>query len=125
VSEVTEPELQPGLDRRQRLLLKQLAADEQNPVLAELARELIAGRTTPAEVLVSRAYDEALGPGAEALTAWYAGASEEDREAAAAQGRAELVRLTEDELAGVPDEPQAVPAPEEDLSERTWSSDSW
>lgn len=124
---MTEPELQPGLDRHQRQLLTRIAANDQSPVLAELARELLAGRMTPADVLTTRAYDEALGPGAEALTSWCATTSEEDRAAAAAQGRAELVRLTEDELAGVPDGPvgQVVPEPDEDLSERTWSGDSW
>jgi hypothetical protein len=79
---------------------------------------------TPVDVLTTRAYDEALGAGAKALTSWYATASEMDREAAAS---VELVRLTEDELAGVPDGPaaQVVPEPDEDLSERTWSGDSW
>lgn len=127
---MTEPELQPGLDRHRRQLLTRLAADDQNPVLAEMARELLAGRMTPVDVLTTRAYDEALAPGAEALTSWYASTSEEDREAAASSGRAELVRLTEDELAGVPvaqvvPEPEPEPELDEDLSERTWSGDSW
>lgn len=130
----TEPELQPGLDRSRRLLLKELAANDKSPVLAEMARELLAGRTTPAAILGSRAYDEALGAGAQALTSWYATTSEEEKQAAAERGHAELARLTEDELAGVPDSPaesaprrESAPAPDpdDDMSERTWSGDSW
>lgn len=121
---MTEPELKPGLDRRQRLLLKELAANEQYPVLAEMARELLSGRMTTTDVLSTRAYDDALAPGADALTNWYATTSEDEKQAAAEQGRAELVRLTEDELAGVPDSPP-VQVEDEDLSERTWSGDSW
>ncbi|MEU0882026.1 hypothetical protein ABZ345_25715 [Lentzea sp. NPDC005914] len=126
---MTETELQPGLDRRQRQLLQQLAANDKSPALAEMAKELLAGRMKPADVLTSRAYDEVLGPGAEAFTSWYATTSEEEKEAAAEHGRAELVQLASDELAGVPDRPAEpaarAPEPEEDLSERTWSGDSW
>ncbi|MET9625846.1 hypothetical protein ABZX92_00145 [Lentzea sp. NPDC006480] len=128
---MTETELRPGLDRHQRQLLKKLVANEQSPALAEMAKELLAGRTTPAQILTSRAYDEALGAGAEALSSWYATTSDEDRQALAEQGQAELARLAEDELAGVPDGPEPVqkpapkPEPEEDLSEQTWSRDSW
>ena len=128
---MTETELRPGLDRHQRQLLIRLAANDQSPALAEMARELLAGRMTPAQVINTRAYDEALGAGSEALASWYASTSEEDRQAAAEQGRAELVRLTEDELAGVPDGPPAeprrprAPEPDEDMTEQTWSRDSW
>lgn len=128
---MTETELRPGLDRHQRQLLIRLAANDRSPALAEMAGELLAGRMTPAQVISTRAYDEALGAGSEALASWYAGTSEEDRQAAAEQGRAELVRLTEDELAGVPAGSPAAPRrprapePDEDMTEQTWSRDSW
>ncbi|WP_156213377.1 hypothetical protein [Lentzea aerocolonigenes] len=128
---MTETELRPGMDRHQRQLLKKLVANEQSPALAEMAKELLAGRTTPAQILNSRAYDEALGAGAEALSSWYATTSDEEKQAQAEKGQAELARLAEDELAGVPDGPEPVkkpvkePEPDEDMTEQTWSRDSW
>ncbi|MEV6239802.1 hypothetical protein [Lentzea sp. NPDC051838] len=113
-----------GLERHQRRLLTELAANEKSPVLAEMAKELLAGRLTPAQILSSRAYDEALGPGAEALSSWYATTSEEERQAKAEQGHAELVRLAEDEP--VPSKPRfRAPEPDQDMTEQTWSRDSW
>jgi hypothetical protein len=52
--DVVTEEPGPGLTRHRRQLLQKLAADDRNPALAEMARELLSGRATPAGVVPDR-----------------------------------------------------------------------
>jgi hypothetical protein len=98
------------MTRHHRQLLQRLAAGEPRSPLAEMARDLLAGRTTPRSVIASGIYDEALGQGGAAAARWYATASPDDREAALSSGQDTVARLAVEERAGVPDEVPGNPA---------------
>ncbi|WP_409180671.1 hypothetical protein F9C11_29825 [Amycolatopsis sp. VS8301801F10] len=59
----------------ERTLLVKLVANTGDPVMAEFARELLAGNVTPRRVVESQLYASALEVPASGLTAWYSGLS--------------------------------------------------
>lgn len=111
----------PGLTRHHRHLLQRLAAEDPRSPLSEMARDLLAGRTTPRTVMASGIYDEALGTGAASMAEWYTTASPEDREAALSLGQNTLAQLAEEERAGVPDTPPNLPTPQDDDEDEDFS----
>lgn len=111
----------PELATHRHDLLRRLAANDRDPALAEMARELLAGRTTPAGVLTSGIYDEALAPGVQAFTSWYTSASEQERQAAAQQGEKVLADLADDAPVTRPRRPPRPRGGEDDdFSDRTY-----
>jgi hypothetical protein len=93
VSTVTEPLSDDTMARLQQQVFVQLSKNKKNPVLAEMAREILAGKLTLREAA-------SIGPYAEALFgAGHAGVSkiiempQEEREALVAQGVAALDQL--------------------------------
>ena len=77
-----------------------------NPLLREMAQEILAGRLTARDVMASSVYTEALTGGAAAgeFAAWYETAPEWEREEAATLGHAKLA-----ELAGQPGDSSSPP----------------
>lgn len=86
----------PGHVRHRRQLLRELAANPKNRAIADLARDLLAGRTTPAEIMASGAYQEEFSTGASKFGDWYGSLSDEDRQRVAGQARAEFDRLADE-----------------------------
>ncbi|MDX8033279.1 hypothetical protein SK803_23930 [Lentzea sp. BCCO 10_0856] len=113
----------PTNDAVRRKLLQKLSINSKSPALAEMARELLAGRITPREVMTSSSYASALEPGVAQFQEWYGGLSDEQRAEQEELGRAAL-----DRLAGEPETPPARTRrqnpPEgyedEDFSDRSW-----
>jgi hypothetical protein len=99
--------------------LRRLADQSPDPVLREMAREVLAGRLTPREVATSSLYAEALINATQKFTTWRESASEEEFEQAAEHGRTTLAELAEQP----PDRPparrsrRAVDKPDEDSFE--------
>ncbi|WP_216215137.1 hypothetical protein [Amycolatopsis aidingensis] len=96
----------PALHKHRRELLEKLASNRTNPALAEMARGLLSGRTTPRQVIASGAYDELLAPHVRQFTSWYTSLSEDEKEAAAQRGQEHLDNLARR------DAPRAQPARE-------------
>lgn len=113
---MTEPRFSddPTQHRARKELLAKLAKNTRDPGMAELARELLAGNVTPNRIVSSQLYADVLEGKTEAFTAWYGGLSDDEREAAAAQGE-EAVRVLATPPAAVESSPE-----DEDFSDRTW-----
>lgn len=113
----------PTDDAVRRKLLQKLSTNSKNPALAEMARELLAGRLTPRQVMTSSSYAPALEPGVVQFKQWYGSLSDKQRAEQEELGRAAL-----DRLANEPDAPPASTRrqspPEgyedEDFSDRRW-----
>lgn len=109
------------LTAHRRRLLERLAANTTSPAVADLARDLLAGRITPREAAASGAFAEEFNKAVAPYTRWYGSLSEAEREDAARQG---LEQLDEESAAADPGGGQS-PVPrgddeEADYSERTW-----
>ncbi|WP_134731645.1 hypothetical protein [Amycolatopsis nivea] len=115
----------PVQDRARHALLVKLAANTRNPMMAELARELLAGNVTPRRIVESQLYAGALEKPADDFAAWYSGLSESEKDAEAAKGENALRDLA-DERADESRKPRTsrcqVEDDEyvEDFSERDW-----
>ncbi|PFG57185.1 hypothetical protein ATK36_0749 [Amycolatopsis sulphurea] len=120
----------PVQDRARRAVLVKLAASADNPVMAELARELLAGNVTPRRAVESQLYAGVLEAPAGDLAAWYGSLSESEKDAEAAKGESALRALADEHA----EEPSPAPAQKpaasrhqvendeyiEDFSERDW-----
>lgn len=113
----------PTDDAVRRKLLQKLSTNSKNPALAEMARELLAGRLTPRQVMTSSSYASALEPGVAQFKQWYGNLSDKQRAEQEELGRAALVQLA--------NEPETPPAStrrqnppggseDEDFSDRSW-----
>jgi hypothetical protein len=105
-----------------RRALRRLSEKSPDPVLREMADEVLAGRLTPREAATSTLYAEALTSATGKFTAWRESASEQDWEQSVALGHTALAELAEQ-----PDEPpmrrsrRAVDQPDEDsFEDRTY-----
>lgn len=113
----------PGKLKHRRQLLEKLASNTKNKAVAEMARDLLKGRTAPRQIMADGGYHEEFNKGTAKFASWYGKLSEEEREAVCRQERERL-----DELATEPDpESAAPPAPrpqpdtaDEDNSELNW-----
>lgn len=113
----------PTNDAVRRKLLQKLSSNSKNPALAEMARELLAGRITPREVMTSSSYAAALEPGVAQFQEWYGGLSDEQRAEQEELGRSALERLAnEPETPPVRARRQNPPEgyEDEDFSDRSW-----
>lgn len=113
----------PTNDAVRRNLLQKLSINGKNPALAEMARELLAGRITPREVMTSSSYASALEPGVAQFQEWYGGLPDEQRAEQEELGRAALDRLAnEPETPPVRARRQNPPEgyEDEDFSDRSW-----
>lgn len=113
----------PTDDAVRRKLLQKLSVNTKNPALAEMARELLAGRITPRQVMTSSSYASALEPGVAQFKQWYGGLSDKQRGEQEELGRAALDRLA-NEPEAPPVKPRRQNPPEgnedEDFSDRSW-----
>jgi hypothetical protein len=110
-------------DAVRRKLLQKLSINGKNPALAEMARELLAGRISPREVMTSSSYASALEPGVAQFQQWYGRLSDEQRAEQEECGRAALDRLAnEPETPAVRAWRQNLPEghEDEDFSDRSW-----
>jgi hypothetical protein len=76
-----------------RKLLEDLSKNPKQPVLAEMAREMLAGRLTTQQAMASDAYMEALGAAARPGMAKYREMSDDELAAAGREGRAAVEQL--------------------------------
>jgi len=76
-----------------RKLLEDMSKNTRQPVLAEMAREILAGRLTTRQAMSSDAYMEALGVAARPALAQYQGMSEAELAAAEREGRTAVEQL--------------------------------
>ncbi|MER6872080.1 hypothetical protein ABT279_18205 [Amycolatopsis sp. NPDC000673] len=88
----------PVQDRARHALLVKLAANTRNPVMAELARELLAGNVTPRRVVESQLYAGALEKPVDDFAAWYSGLSKSEKDAEAAKGENALRDLADEQV---------------------------
>ena len=84
-------------DWSRRKLLEELSRNTRQPVLAEMAREMLAGRLTPRQAMSSDAYMTALGRVAQQTIAKYRDMSPADRAAEEREGRLAVERLMAEE----------------------------
>jgi hypothetical protein len=63
-------------------------SDAENPVIAEMAEDLVSGRRTPQEVVADQAVAEEFRKGAARFGQWYESLSEEQKQEAAQAGAA-------------------------------------
>lgn len=76
-----------------RKLLEDMSKNTRQPVLAEMAREILAGRLTTRQAMSSDAYMEALGVAARPALARYQNMSEVELAAAEREGRTAVEQL--------------------------------
>lgn len=88
-------------DWSRRKLLEELSRNTRQPVLAEMAREMLAGRLTPRQAMSSDAYMTALGGVAERTIVRYRDMPPEERAAEERAGRlaAEQLMAAEEQQA--------------------------
>jgi len=84
-------------DWSRRKLLEELSRNTRQPVLAEMAREMLAGRLTPRQAMASDAYMTALGGVAQQTITRYRDMSPEERAAEEREGRLAVERLMAEE----------------------------
>jgi hypothetical protein len=84
-------------DWSKRKLLEELSRNTRQPVLAEMAREMLAGRLTPRQAMSSDAYMTALGGVAQQTITRYRDMSPEERAAEEREGRLAAERFMADE----------------------------
>jgi DNA-binding transcriptional MocR family regulator len=96
-------------DWSRRKLLEELSRNTRQPVLAEMAREMLAGRLTPRQAMSSDAYMTALGGVAQQTITKYRDMSPEERAAEEREGRLAVERLMAEE-----ERPARVPVEEFD-----------
>lgn len=84
-------------DWSRRKLLEELSRNTRQPVLAEMAREMLAGRLTPRQAMSSDAYMTALGGVAQRTITKYRDMSPEERAAEEREGRLAVERLMAEE----------------------------
>jgi hypothetical protein len=93
---VTEMTDDPTMRRIQKIILDRLK-DNKNPVIAEMAREIAAGRLTPRDALSIDSYAEAMFKSGRAEYSRIAALPAEEREALAEQARQAADELTDDD----------------------------
>lgn len=79
-----------ALTQRRQDALRTLAANTKSPALAEMARDLIAGRITPAQAMSNESYGAELSKGVTAFTEWRSSLSASEHEQVLADARAQL-----------------------------------
>lgn len=84
-------------DWSRRKLLEELSRNTRQPVLAEMAREMLAGRLTPRQAMSSDAYMTALGGVAQQTITKYSEMSPEERAAEEREGRLAAERFMAEE----------------------------
>ncbi len=116
----------PALQRRRRALLEKLAQMKNNPEVAEFAQWLLAGRTTPRELMTSSAYSELLDSHVRKFAEWYGSLSDVEREQAAVDGQRHLDEL---ERAAFQPAQEVVRArrarPVDDVEEPSYDETDW
>lgn len=113
----------PTDDAVRRKLLQKLSVNSKNPALAEMARELLAGRISPREVMTSSSYASVLEPGVAQFQQWYGSLSDKQRAEQEELGRAALERLADE-----PETPQVRARrqnPPEGREDEDFSGRSW
>lgn len=88
-----------GVEWAHRKLLEELSRNTRHPVLAEMAREMLAGRLTTRQAMASDAYMQALGAAAGPGLARFRAMPPEELAAAERQARLETERLMAEEEA--------------------------
>lgn len=116
----------PVMRRYQKQMLEQLSKNTKNPVLAEMAQEMLAGNLTLRQAMATSAYAEALMTAGAATFAKHVAMSEEEKAAAMRDGLAALDQLDAQDEADQQQDAQAhqpgqrssrtarVPEPEDD-----------
>lgn len=97
----------PGMTKARRQALERLASGKAGPALAEMARDLLSGRTSPAQLMASGAYGEELGQHLSRFSSWFGGLSDQEKEDVTETGLRTLEELAREELR--PPEPPARP----------------
>lgn len=85
----------PRVARHRRRVLESLAKLDQSPGLAEMARELLSGRTTPAQIMSMQIYDDVLSRAMDSLGEQAGDASGNTQELVDADPDAALEKLEE------------------------------
>lgn len=88
----------PAIERLRQRMLREMAADESDPVARDLARDLLSGAVTLTQAAGSTAYGDFFASQAEKSVEWWQGMSESERDELLA-GAEESVRqyLAEEE----------------------------
>jgi len=83
----------PGRARLLTESLRHLAEQDARPELRELAQQVLAGRSTLRQTMMSGVYREALGQRMDVFLQWYRGLTPQERARQEAAGREQLERL--------------------------------